>query len=392
MMGADEAVPAGKPEFREFLSYFFKLGLISFGGPVAQIGIMHRDLVERKGWITEEHFVRIFNFCNVLPGPEALQMAIYIGYLKRRLFGGIIAGLTFIVPSFFLLLLLSALYAHYSGFPNVAAILYGVRPVALALVAAAFLRISRATIKNLFSILIAAGAFLAAVGEISFIWIILGAGALGLIRRVSQKLSSLLIIPAVGLLLLGPVAARAGHPSFPAASFPGYLSLSWFFLKVGLVTFGGAYSVLTYLRQGAVDYYGWISPAQMTDGLALGETTPGPLIIIVTFIGYLAGGAFGAFLATFFTFVSSFLFVFIAAPYAERLSKEPRIAAVLSGVTFAVVGVILHLGVVLARGAFVDLYSTGIGLLVFLLLVRYAVSPPAVVLLGAAAGLVKGIL
>jgi chromate transporter len=327
---------------REVVTYFFKLGWLAFGGPVGQVGLMHLDCVERRGWISEEEFVRALNFCHVLPGPEATQLAIYIGWRKAGILGGILAGVLFIVPGFITLTGLAWIYVHYGHRREVLGVLWGFRPVGLALLCAAMLRIGRAALKSVVQVVLAAAALLA------FHWL---------------GVPFPLVLVACGLLYVGwrhaLPAAAAALVLFPRTAAADPLArlrdISWFFLKTGLFSFGGAYAVLPYLRAGAVGHYHWITDPQMVDALALGETTPGPLISIGIFIGYLAGhgagvGLLGAIAATFWLFLPSFLFVLPAAPHLERLASG-RAKEFLAGITAGVVGVMVSVSIVLARVA-----------------------------------------
>src|SRR5436190_9263834 len=297
--------------------YFLKLGWLAFGGPVGQIGLMHLQVVERQKWISEEEFVRALNFCHVLPGPEALQLAIYIGYRKGGYTGGALAGVLFIVPGFVTLTALAFIYVHYGKTPQVLGVLWGFRPVGLALLLAALVRISRATLRGAFPIALAAAAFVAFFfAHVPFLIVLIGCGFVYLGWRKALPAAA-----TVGLLLPGraEAAESAAHR---------VLDISWFFLKVGLFSFGGAYAVLPYIREGAVGTYGWITDGEMIDALALGETTPGPLISIGIFVGYLAGhesGAalLGAIAATFWLFLPSFVFVLGAASHMNWLTSKP---------------------------------------------------------------------
>src|SRR6266404_7998929 len=315
---------------QEIFWYFLKLGWLAFGGPVGQIGLMHLQVVERQQWIGEEEFVRALNFCHVLPGPEALQLAIYIGYKKRGYLAGALAGFLFILPGFITLTALAWIYVHYGKTPQVLGMLWGFRPVGLALLLAALVRISRAALKGPFAVGLAATAFAAFhFAHVPF----------------------LIVLPASGLAYVGwrkaAPAAAAAALLFPAraeaagAAAQRLFEISSFFLKVGLFSFGGAYAVLPYIREGAVGTYGWITDHQMIDALALGETTPGPLISIGIFVGYLAGHSRGvpwpgAIAATFWLFLPSFVFVLAAARHMDWLTSRPGVKEFLKGVTSGV--------------------------------------------------------
>jgi len=380
------------------LWYWFKLGFISFGGPTAQIALMHTDLVERRRWISEQRFLHALNYCMVLPGPEATQLAIYIGWLMHRTAGGIMAGIFFILPSLLILIALSALYLAYGDLPVVAGVLYGIKPAVVAIVLAAAWRIGSRSLKNNWLIGIAALAFVGiALFHLPFPLIILTAALLGLVggrvlphrfqpggthpdskRSVGPALiddhtptplhaqfswRTLVVITAVGIALAvisWLLLALASGVHEPLAQ------MGWFFTKAALLTFGGAYAVLPYVYQGAVSSYQWLTPAQMIDGLALGETTPGPLIMIVAFVGFVGGwtrelfgtvhlflaGAAGATVATFFTFLPSFIFILAGAPLIESTRDNLRLTAPLTAISAAVVGVIASLAIFFAEHTF----------------------------------------
>jgi len=378
--------------------YWLKLGFISFGGPAGQIAIMHQDLVEKKRWISEKRFLHALNYCMLLPGPEAQQLATYIGWLMHRTWGGVIAGLLFILPSLFLLILLSWIYLSFGHVPAVAGVLYGIKPAVTAIVLFAAHRIGSRALKNGLLWTLAALAFLAIfVLHAPFPLIVLIAACLGAIggRIVPDKFTvggghgsakqsygpalidddtpipdhahfswpHLLKIVVVGFLLWGGVMGLlCGQYGWNGA----LTQMGWFFTKAALLTFGGAYAVLPYVYQGAVEHYHWLSATQMIDGLALGETTPGPLIMIVTFVGFLGGwsqlpfgpdallmaGVVAAVVVTYFTFLFSFLFILAGGPLVESTHGNLKFTAPLSAITAAVVGVILNLAVFFAWHVF----------------------------------------
>lgn len=374
--------------------YWLRLGFISFGGPAGQIAIMHQDLVERRRWISERRFLHALNYCMVLPGPEAQQLATYIGWLMHRTWGGIIAGGLFVLPSLFILIALSWIYMAYGDVPAVAGTLYGIKPAVTAIVIFAAYRIGSRALKNGALWSVAAAAFVAIFAfNVPFPLIVIGAALAGYLggrfapakfaiggghgtadkrygtalidddtptpphARFAWRIALAVLIAA--LLLWGGaiavVVAAAGWNSTLA-------QMSWFFTKAALVTFGGAYAVLPYVYQAAVEHYQWLSPAQMIDGLALGETTPGPLIMIVAFVGFVGGwvkevlgpdnvfwsGALAAILVTYFTFLPSFVFILAGGPLVETTHGELRFTAPLTGITAAVVGVILNLAIFFA--------------------------------------------
>ena len=364
------------PSFAEAFRFWLKLGFISFGGPSGQIAIMHAELVEQKKWIGEAQFLHALNFCMLLPGPEAQQLAIYIGWLLHKIRGGIVAGTLFVLPSVFILWTLSYIYVAYGHVRWVAAIFYGLKPAVLAIVAVAVIRIGSRALRNAPMWLLAAAAFVAIYFfHVPFPAIVISAGVLGFLAgRFSPQL-----IPAVvedhasstiALHNERPTIARAVRISAV------WISLWWapvalagvllgtqhtifregiFFSKAALVTFGGAYAVLPYVSQQAVENYNWLSAGQMLDGLGLAETTPGPLIMVLQFVGFLGAwnqpgnlpplvaATLGALITTWVTFVPCFLWILLGAPYIEKLRGHKSLTAALSAVTAAVVGVILNL-------------------------------------------------
>jgi chromate transporter len=380
--------------FGEAFRFWLRLGFISFGGPTGQIAIMHEELVERRRWISEGRFLHALNYCMVLPGPEAQQLATYIGWLMHRTWGGIVAGGLFVLPSVFILIALSWLYLAYGDLPLVAGIFYGIKPAVVAIVLAAAHRIGSRALRNAWLWTIAAAAFVAifAFGA-PFPLIVSAAGVIGYLggRYAPEKFA---LGSGHGATKSGMAAALIGddtptpaHARFSWAKFASYaavglglwavaiglLAAAWgwngtltqmgaFFTKAALLTFGGAYAVLPYVYQGAVEHYGWLSAHQMIDGLALGETTPGPLIMVVAFVGFvgawtqaifgpgalLAAGVAGALVATFFTFLPSFVFIFMGAPFIETTHGNLKFTAPLAGITAAVVGVVLNLALFFA--------------------------------------------
>jgi chromate transporter len=382
------AVPAA-PTRAEALRYWFRLGCLSFGGPAGQIALMHRELVEEKRWISETRFLHALNYCMVLPGPEAQQLATYIGWLMHRTWGGIVAGALFVLPSLVVLIALSWLYMAYGNVPAIAGVLYGVKPAVVAIVLHAAWRMGSRTLRHPLLWIVAAAAYIAiAVFSLPFPAIVLAAGFVGYAGgRVAPAAFAtgathtagkgshipsvidddtptpaharfgwrrLLAVIAVFLVVWGSVlGALVG-----ATGWESPLSqMAWFFSKAALLTFGGAYAVLPYVYQGAVEAFGWVTPAQMIDGLALGETTPGPLIMVVAFVGFVGAwskqlfgpgllplaGVAGGCVVTFFTFLPSFMFILAGGPIIETTHGQLKFTAPLKGITAAVVGVILNL-------------------------------------------------
>ncbi|MDF3868072.1 chromate efflux transporter [Pseudomonas denitrificans (nom. rej.)] len=387
---AEKVSATGEPVslFEAFL-FWLKLGFISFGGPAGQISIMHQELVERRRWISEGRFLHALNYCMLLPGPEAQQLATYIGWLMHRTWGGVIAGVLFVLPSLFILIALSWIYVAFGEVPVVAGIFYGIKPAVTAIVVHAAHRIGSRALKNGWLWAVAAASFVAIFAlNVPFPIIVLAAAILGYVGGR--------ILPGKFVIGGGHGAAKASYgpalidndtPTPEHAQFHwGHLlrllfigaalwllpmalltttfgwagtltQMGWFFTKAALLTFGGAYAVLPYVYQGAVGHYGWLTPTQMIDGLALGETTPGPLIMVVAFVGFVGGyvqpmfgadhpflaGAVAASLVTWFTFLPSFLFILAGGPLVESTHNELKFTAPLTGITAAVVGVILNL-------------------------------------------------
>jgi chromate transporter len=356
---------------REFLSAFGRIGLLSFGGPAGQIALMHKVLVDEKAWLDEKRFLHALNFCMLLPGPEAMQLATYAGWLKRGTLGGVIAGSLFILPGFLVLLGLSILYALHRDLPLVDGVLFGLKAAVLAIVVQALFKVSARAIKGRESIAIAIAAFVAlAVFSLPFPLVILLAALCGWLY--SDRFAP---APSVGSIAAEPAKARPGHVGRVIAAglvlWAAPLALlllglgrehvlaaeALFFSQTAIVTFGGAYAVLAYVGQQAVETYQWLTPGEMLTGLGLAETTPGPLILVLVFVGFLGAfrdaggldpllsGLLGALVTLWFTFVPSFLFVFMGAPYMERLRSNRRLSGALAAITAAVVGVIANLSV-----------------------------------------------
>src|SRR6266403_4742947 len=349
------------PAWREVFLYFLFLGFVNIGGPVAQITMMFNHMVEKRRWLSEDRFVKIMAFCHMLPGPEALQLAIYVGYLKRKLWGGILAGITFILPGAVMMIVLSWLYVKYGQLPQVNNALYVLKPAVLGIIAAGIIKLGRASIRNFFLAVLLVGAFLAMrFGGINFLLILLIAGVLNLIvdqgwplvKKAAPTLPAM--IGGVGVLL----------PLGDSRLF----QIAWLFLKTGLLSFGGAYASLVFVQRGAVAQYHWLSDGQLLDGVALSVATPGPFMLFTTFVGYIASGIPGAVLATFFVFLPSFVFVIAGVHYVEKLRENRPIQAFLAGVSAAVVGVIAVVSLDLIPEALVDWPTGGISLLAFVLI------------------------
>lgn len=432
--------------FGEAFRFWLKLGFISFGGPAGQIAIMHRELVDKRRWLGEERFLHALNYCMLLPGPEAQQLATYIGWLMHRTWGGIVAGALFVIPSVFVLLGLSYVYAAYGDVPLVAGILDGFKPVVVAIVVEAVFKIGKRALGREIHYAIAALAFIAIYFlHVPFPLIVLAAAFIGLAgTRLAPALFSrssetpktvgmdtkvehiieddgvqvehtapnrlrLIKILTIGIILwllpFAAVIAWLGPDSLHAREYS-------FFSISALVTFGGAYAVLAYVTQAVTTApYNWITPAQAVDGLALAETTPGPLIMVLQFIGFMAGwnnppdgmsplasGVVGALIATYTTFLPSFFFIFLGAPYIEKLRGNKNLTGALSGVTAAVVGVILNLAlvfgaaVILPTALTVNWFALTLSAAALVALFRLKIDVLWVVLAGGLVGLAKTVL
>ncbi|MCU0964335.1 MAG: chromate efflux transporter [Burkholderiaceae bacterium] len=438
--GSDRAPEAVR--FGEALRFWLKLGFISFGGPAGQIAIMHSELVERRRWISEQRFLHALNYCMLLPGPEAQQLATYIGWLMHRTWGGIVAGALFVLPSLFILIALSWIYLRFGDVPLVAGIFYGIKPAVTALVLHAAHRIGTRALKNRWMWGIAAAAFVAIfVFDTPFPAIVAAAALIGHFgaRHAPQVFSlggghsgaaashgpamiddhtptpahalfsrrhlAKVLAAGLGLWLLG-----MGALVWVQGLHGTLTQMGWFFTKAALLTFGGAYAVLPYVYQGAVETHQWLTATQMIDGLALGETTPGPLIMVVAFVGFVGGwakqvlgpealflgGALAATVVTFFTFLPSFVFILAGGPLVEATHGRLGFTAPLSAITAAVVGVILNLALFFAYhvlwpqgfGGRFDLPSALIGLAAALALFRFKVGVMPLLAACAVAGLV----
>lgn len=381
--------PQSRISFWSAFKFWLKLGFISFGGPAGQIAIMHQELVEKRRWISENRFLHALNYCMLLPGPEAQQLATYIGWLMHKSWGGVIAGILFVAPSLFILIALSWIYVTYGNVPIVVGLFYGIKPAITAIVIHAAYRIGSRALKNSFLFTIAITAFLCIfIVKVPFPYIVLAAAIIGFVgghyfpqifstgnghqseeksygkaviddntpipEHAKFKWYRLVRAIAIGVILwIIPISLL----SFNLGWEHTLTQMGWFFTKAALVTFGGAYAVLPYVYQGAVTHYNWATPHQMIDGLALGETTPGPLIMVVAFVGFMGGyvnelfgadnlllaGAVAATLVTWFTFLPSFLFIFAGGPFIETTHGNLKFTAPLTAITAAVVGVILNL-------------------------------------------------
>ena len=359
--GAGRVTTFVPPRFRKLVSVFGKIGLLSFGGPAAQIALMHRVLVDEQRWLDERRFLSALSFCMLLPGPEAMQLATYSGWRLHGVRGGLAAGLLFVLPGAALVLALSVLYGAYGQTPTIAALFVGVKAAVLAIVLQALVRVASRAIKGRLDWCVAAAAFAAIFFfDLPFPLVVAAAAAAGYFLRssdvaeqpaeaavpvpISATLQTLAVWLAVWLVPLAAVTAFFGTEHVLA-------QLAFFFSKLAVVTFGGAYAVLAYMAQEAVNGFGWLTAGEMLDGLGLAETTNGPLILVTEFVGYIAAlraggvamGILGALVTLWATFAPCFLWIFVGAPYIERLTHAPRLASALRTVTAAVVGVIANL-------------------------------------------------
>jgi chromate transporter len=354
------------PSWREVFLYFLTLGFINIGGPVAQITMMYNHMVERRHWLSDDRFVRIMAFCHMLPGPEALQLAIYVGYLKKKLVGGILAGLTFILPGALLMIALSWMYVAYSGLPQVNNALYILKPGVLGIIAAGILKLGRASIRKSFLALLLIAAFVGLkFAGVNFLLLLVLAGLLNLLVAEGwPKLrKTRATLPAIGCAFISV---------FPFAN-SRWFQMSWLFLKTGLFSFGGAYASIAFLEHGAVEQHQWLTSSQLLDGVALSVATPGPFMLFATFVGFLAGGVTGAIIATFFVFLPSFVFVLAGARYDEKIRDNRFVQAFLSGASAAVVGVIIVVSLELLPAALLDLPTIVIALIAFLVITVFKV-------------------
>jgi chromate transporter len=425
----------GPPSFAEAFRFWLKLGFISFGGPTGQIAIMQTELVEKKKWISQSRFLHALNFCMLLPGPEAQQLAIYIGWLLHKIRGGIVAGAFFVIPSIFVLWVLSYVYAAFGNLPWIAAIFYGLKPAVTAIVTVAVIRIGRRALRNEVMWALAAVAFVAIYFfKVPFPAIVVGAGIIGFLGgqlwknkfqtspivqegatlsvisddqesppHTKPNLRRAILVSAICLTLwLAPTIVAGVLRGWDSTLFKEGL----FFSKAAVVTFGGAYAVLPYVAQQALFHYGWLKPGQMMDGLGLAETTPGPLIMVLQFVGFMGAwqhpeglspvvaATFGALLTTWATFTPCFLWIFVGGPHIEQLRGNQKLTSALSAVTAAIVGVILNLAVWFALHVFfpkagvIDWFAIVLCGAAFVAMLRYKIDIIPVVLGSGALGLV----
>jgi len=423
------------PSFGEAFRFWLKLGFISFGGPTGQIAIMQSELVEKKKWISQSRFLHALNFCMLLPGPEAQQLAIYIGWLLHKIRGGIAAGALFVVPSIFVLWTLSYIYAAFGNLPWIAAIFYGLKPAVTAIVLVAVIRIGRKALRNEVMWALAALAFVAIYFfKLPFPAIVLGAGVIGFFggvfwkrkfeMRAGEEMDSRLSVisdeqespphtrpnlrRAVLISLVCLVLWLA--PTILAGVFRGWDSTLFkeglFFSKAAVVTFGGAYAVLPYVAQQALFHYGWLKPGQMMDGLGLAETTPGPLIMVLQFVGFMGAwqhpeglspvlaATLGALLTTWTTFTPCFLWIFVGGPHIEQLRGNEKLSSALSTITAAIVGVILNLAVWFALHVFfpstgvIDWFAIALCAAAFVAMLRYKIDIIPVIVASGLLGLI----
>jgi chromate transporter len=359
------------PSLKEAFWFWLKLGFISFGGPAGQVATMHQELVERKKWISEENFLHALNYCMLLPGPEAQQLATYLGWLMHRTWGGIIAGILFILPSLLLFIGLSWVYLIYGQQAWLITVFDTIKPAVIAIIFFAAYKMGKKTLTNVSLTTVCLITFIALlVFNIPFPLVILGAGVAGYIHHKRRQETSIEDSAATQTKISHPAFFKIGLSGLLLWLIPfallisvfgwgnTYSQMSWFFTKAAFLTFGGAYAVLPYVHQASVEQFQWLTSTQILDGLALGEITPGPLIMIVAFVGFLGSfkqellgienlfwaGALGAIVATWFTFLPSFMFILLGAPLVEASKQYNKLNQILRFITAAVVGMILHLG------------------------------------------------
>jgi chromate transporter len=425
------------PTFMQALRFWVKLGFISFGGPAGQIAIMQQELVERKRWISTARFLNALNYCMLLPGPEAQQLAVYIGWLLHKVRGGIVAGAFFVIPSMFVLFGLSYVYVAHGDVSWVASIFSGLKPAVMAVVAAAVIKIGQKALKNGVMIAMAGLSFVAIFFfKIPFPVIVIGAGLVDFVGSLLRperfdvieakgaedseqsyvqiceaalichvnpsRERNVVIILAFVVLWAGPMAIL-----YVLSSIPTFFTEGLFFTKAAFLTFGGAYAVLAYIAQAGVVQYAWLTGSQMMDGLGLAETTPGPLIMVVQFVGFMAGWNYpgplsplggavvGSLVATYFTFLPCFLFIFLGAPYIEKFRGNKRLSAALSSITAAVVGVVLNLAVwfgmnvLFPEGAAFNIFGAAVGLASFVAIQFFRLNIIVVILSSGAIGFLR---
>ncbi len=434
-----EAIFVTHPSFGEAFRFWLKLGFISFGGPAGQISIMYQELVDKRKWISNERFLNALNYCMLLPGPEAQQLAVYIGWLLHKIPGGIVAGLLFLLPSMFILFALSYTYAALGNITWIAALFGGLKAAVMAIVVTAVIKIGRKALKNAVMVTLAAASFVGIFFfKLPFPAIVLGAGLIGLIGSAayprfflvikerdvgeydkgyvricenedychidpSPKRNAYLLITFLGLWLLPMMVLYVWVPE------PVFYQEGLFFTKAAFLTFGGAYAVLAYIAQAGVGQFGWLTAPQMMDGLGLAETTPGPLIMVVQFVGFMAGwnfhgnyspvvgGMIGSLVASYFTFLPCFLFIFLGGPYIEKFRGNKKLTCALSSITAAVVGVVLNLAVwfgihvLFADATGFNWFAAAVGLGSFLALWWGKVGVISVILSAGALGILYGL-
>jgi chromate transporter len=419
--------PSETPTFRQALPVWVKIGLLSFGGPAGQIALMHRELVEKRGWLDEKRFLHALNYCMLLPGPEAQQLAVYTGWLLHKTRGGIVAGALFVLPGALLMWLISYIYVFHGRLPWLEAVFYGLKAAVMAIVVSAVLRIGKKVLKHPAMWAIAAGSLTAIlVFEVPFPLIVLTALVIGLIMGRKQPVNDEEKKPDdVSSMIAAPTLAGTLIKSAVWLAIwllPIAICMAWFgpshvlsregmfFSKAALLTFGGAYAVLPYVAQQAVETHGWLTAGQMMDGLGLAETTPGPLILVLQFVGFLgawhapgdmsplAAASLGAAITTWATFIPGYLFIFAGAPYIERTRDNPRLKHALSAVTAAVVGVIANLAlwfgwhIIFPEPGRMDLVPLVLAVVFFGLLYKQKCGVITIVGLGALAGLAVSLL
>ncbi len=363
---------------------FLKLGSIAFGGPAAHVALIEQEVVTRRGWVTQQEFLDFLGLSNLIPGPTSTEMAIYIGRLRRGWAGLLVAGLSFLLPSSLMVAALAWAYVRYGALPQIAGVLYGVKPVVIAVIAQAVYRLGRTALKSVWLILLCAAATVAAALGVNGLLIF---GIVGLVTALAFQIRSKEPLGRTAVLLAGSggVAGAAAAPFSLKALF-------LVFLKIGAILFGGGYVLLAFLRSNLVQGLGWITERQLLDAIAMGQVTPGPISTAATFLGYFLAGFPGALIATVAIFLPAFMLVAITGPFVPQLRRSPLAGAVLDGINVAALAIIVVVAWQLGRSAVVDRFTLAIALASTFALIRYRVNSAWLVLAGAGAGTLVSVL
>jgi len=380
MAGSEKRAHSGSA--LEVLKFFLGLGFTAFGGPAAHIALMHRELVRRRRWVTEEQFLDLMSATYLIPGPNSTEMAIHLGFVRAGWAGLVLGGVAFIAPAMILVMALAALYVHFRTTPALAGILYGVKPVVLALIAQALWDLGRRTVRSFPLALTGLAVFGLYLWGVHELLLLVMAGVFMMLARRRLRFH----IPLTGI---------AGWPMLVFSTFPAPFSLPLMFLlflKIGAILYGSGYVLVAFLRADFVARLGWLTEAQLLDAVAIGQVTPGPVLTTATFIGYLLAGVPGALLATLGIFLPSFVFVALTGPLIPRMRRSPAVSAFLDGVNAASLGLMAGVLVQLAPASLVDPLTVGIGLLSLAILARFPINATWVVLAGAGAGLLRALI